>query len=98
MNAQDLIGMAGVPIVIGLVQLVKPFVTDSRFYPPIAVGGGARAEPVRCLSAGRRPAPRGVRRSDRWPRGGGVVRSRQGAPCTREWRLNWPRGDDADAP
>ena len=38
MELQDVIGLAGVPVVIGLVQAIKPFVTDSRFYPPIAVG------------------------------------------------------------
>lgn len=38
MNAQEVIGLAGVPIIIGLVQLMKPFVTDSRFYPLIALG------------------------------------------------------------
>ena len=37
MDLQDVIGLAGVPVVIGLVQVIKPFVADSRFYPPIAV-------------------------------------------------------------
>ncbi|MFN8533270.1 MAG: hypothetical protein U0556_06965 [Dehalococcoidia bacterium] len=40
MNAQDLIGLAGVPVIVALVQVFKPFVADSRFYPPIALGMG----------------------------------------------------------
>lgn len=38
MDAQVLVGLAGVPVVIGLVQVVKPFIADSRFYPLLALG------------------------------------------------------------
>ena len=34
------IGLAGVPIVVALTQLVKPFVSDTRFYPLISVAWG----------------------------------------------------------
>ncbi len=32
--------LGGVPLITGLVQLFKPFVKDTRFYPLIAVGCG----------------------------------------------------------
>lgn len=38
MDAHELIGLAGVPVVIGLVQVAKPFIADSRFYPLLALG------------------------------------------------------------
>ena len=44
MNGNDLItsivALGGVPLILGLVQLFKPFITDTRFYPLIAVAFG----------------------------------------------------------
>lgn len=34
------IGLAGTVLIVGLVQMFKPFVTDERYYPFIAVGFG----------------------------------------------------------
>ena len=34
------IGLAGVPIVVALTQLIKPFITDTRIYPLISVAWG----------------------------------------------------------
>ena len=35
-----LIGLAGAPLILALTQLFKPFLTDTRHYPFIAVGFG----------------------------------------------------------
>lgn len=44
MDASDFItsvvAFGGVPLILGLVQLFKPFITDTRFYPLLAVGFG----------------------------------------------------------
>jgi hypothetical protein len=44
MNGNDLItsivALGGVPLILGLVQLFKPFITDTRVYPLIAVAFG----------------------------------------------------------
>ncbi|GIW06346.1 MAG: hypothetical protein KatS3mg060_1151 [Dehalococcoidia bacterium] len=37
MDVQEWVGLGGVPVVVALVQLVKPFVHDERFWPVIAV-------------------------------------------------------------
>ncbi len=37
MELGDVIGLAGVPLVVGLVQILKPFVPDARFYPLAAL-------------------------------------------------------------
>jgi uncharacterized membrane protein HdeD (DUF308 family) len=33
---KSIVALGGVPLILGLVQLFKPFVTDTRFYPLIA--------------------------------------------------------------
>lgn len=44
MNGNDfitsIVALGGVPLILGLVQLFKPFITDTRLYPLIAVGFG----------------------------------------------------------
>jgi hypothetical protein len=44
MNGSELItsivALGGVPLILGLVQLFKPFITDTRFYPLLALGFG----------------------------------------------------------
>ena len=44
MNGSDLISsivaLGGVPLILGLVQLFKPFITDTRFYPLLATAFG----------------------------------------------------------
>ena len=37
MELIDLVGLAGVPVIIAAVQIVKSFVEDRRFYPIIAL-------------------------------------------------------------
>src|SRR4030042_5162786 len=36
----SIIAVGGVPLILGLVQLFKPFITDTRFYPLISLGFG----------------------------------------------------------
>lgn len=36
----SIIALGGVPLILGLVQLFKPFVTDTRYYPLLALGFG----------------------------------------------------------
>jgi|GEM_PF-962693 len=36
----SIVALGGVPLILGLVQLFKPFVTDTRFYPLLALGFG----------------------------------------------------------
>jgi len=36
----SIVALGGVPLILGLVQLFKPFITDTRLYPLIAVGFG----------------------------------------------------------
>ena len=36
----SIVALGGVPLILGLVQLFKPFITDTRFYPLIALGFG----------------------------------------------------------
>jgi hypothetical protein len=36
----SIVAVGGVPLILGLVQLFKPFVTDTRFYPLISLGFG----------------------------------------------------------
>lgn len=40
MDLSTLVGLGGVPVVIALVQAVKPFVSDDRWWPVLAVGFG----------------------------------------------------------
>jgi hypothetical protein len=44
MNGNDfiasIVALGGVPLILGLVQLFKPFVTDTRYYPLIALTFG----------------------------------------------------------
>jgi hypothetical protein len=44
MNGNDfivsIVALGGVPLILGLVQLFKPFVTDTRYYPLIALAFG----------------------------------------------------------
>lgn len=40
MEIQDWVGVGGVPVVVALVQLAKPFVSDERFWPVLAVALG----------------------------------------------------------
>jgi hypothetical protein len=37
---RSIVALGGVPLILGLVQLFKPFITDTRLYPLIAVGFG----------------------------------------------------------
>lgn len=36
----SIVALGGVPLILGLVQLFKPFIKDTRFYPLIAVAFG----------------------------------------------------------
>ena len=36
----SIVALGGVPLILGLVQLFKPFITDTRFYPLVALGFG----------------------------------------------------------
>ena len=36
----SIVALGGVPLIMGLVQLFKPFINDTRFYPLLAVGFG----------------------------------------------------------
>lgn len=40
MEISDIVGLAGVPVIVAAVELVKPFVADRRFYPLIALALG----------------------------------------------------------
>ena len=44
MNGNDfiasIVALGGVPLILGLVQLFKPFITDTRYYPLIALAFG----------------------------------------------------------
>ena len=44
MNGNDfitsIVALGGVPLILGLVQLFKPFITDTRFYPLVALAFG----------------------------------------------------------
>ena len=44
MDANDfitsIVALGGVPLILGLVQLFKPFISDTRFYPLVALGFG----------------------------------------------------------
>ncbi|MFA5378232.1 MAG: hypothetical protein WC455_20935 [Dehalococcoidia bacterium] len=44
MNGNDfiasIVALGGVPLILGLVQLFKPFITDTRYYPLVAVAFG----------------------------------------------------------
>ncbi|WP_238569787.1 hypothetical protein [Dehalococcoides mccartyi] len=37
---KSLVALGGVPLILGLVQLFKPFVSDTRYYPLLAVAMG----------------------------------------------------------
>jgi len=41
MNGNDfitsIVALGGVPLILGLVQLFKPFITDTRYYPVVAL-------------------------------------------------------------
>lgn len=36
----SIVALGGVPLILGLVQLFKPFISDTRFYPLLALGFG----------------------------------------------------------
>ena len=36
----SIVALGGVPLILGLVQLFKPFITDTRYYPLLALGFG----------------------------------------------------------
>ena len=36
----SIVALGGVPLILGLVQLFKPFVTDTRYYPLLPLGFG----------------------------------------------------------
>ena len=36
----SIVALGGVPLILGLVQLFKPFIKDTRFYPLLALGFG----------------------------------------------------------
>jgi len=37
---KSLVALGGVPLILGLVQLFKPFISDTRYYPLLAVAFG----------------------------------------------------------
>jgi hypothetical protein len=37
---KSLVAIGGVPLILGIVQLFKPFISDTRFYPLLAVAFG----------------------------------------------------------
>lgn len=37
---KSLVALGGVPLILGLVQLFKPFISDTRYYPLLAVALG----------------------------------------------------------
>lgn len=37
---KSVVALGGVPLILGMVQLFKPFITDTRYYPLLAVGFG----------------------------------------------------------
>ncbi|MDD4985490.1 MAG: hypothetical protein PHQ43_06825 [Dehalococcoidales bacterium] len=37
---KSLVALGGVPLILGLVQLLKPFISDTRYYPLLAVAFG----------------------------------------------------------
>lgn len=37
---KSLVALGGVPLILGLVQLFKPFISDTRYYPLVAVALG----------------------------------------------------------
>lgn len=40
MELQDWVGLGGIPVIVALVQLAKPFVPDDRFHPLLALAFG----------------------------------------------------------
>ena len=36
-SIDQFLGLAGVPVIAALLQVVKPFITDDRYYPPAAI-------------------------------------------------------------
>lgn len=62
MEISELIGLAGVPFVIAFVQLLKPFIPDTRVYPLLALMTGVAlnlsiaaalgGDPVRATAGG----------------------------------------------
>ncbi|GIW09055.1 MAG: hypothetical protein KatS3mg061_0112 [Dehalococcoidia bacterium] len=56
MDLQELIGLAGVPVIVALVQLVKPWVSDSRWHPWLAVGWGVGLNLAAGVLLGNDPA------------------------------------------
>jgi hypothetical protein len=36
----SIVALGGVPLILGLVQLFKPFITDTRYYPLVAMAFG----------------------------------------------------------
>lgn len=40
MELKDLIGPAGVPVIVAVVEVAKPWIGDQRFWPLVAVGAG----------------------------------------------------------
>lgn len=54
MELSTLIGLGGVPVVIALVQAVKPFVGDDRWWPLLAVGFGVAWNVGAALALGAR--------------------------------------------
>lgn len=46
MELMDFVGLAAIPFVIGLVELLKPFISDKRFYPIVAVVFGVALNEV----------------------------------------------------
>ncbi len=59
MDVREFIGLAGVPVIVGLVEVAKLWVKDSRWYPLPALGFGVGLNAGVALSLGR-PVPEGV--------------------------------------
>lgn len=59
MDVREFIGLAGVPVIVGLVEVAKLWVKDSRWYPLLALGFGIGLNVGVALSLGR-PGPEGV--------------------------------------
>ncbi len=50
----SIVALGGVPLIVGLVEMVKPFIRDSRYYPLIAVGYGLIINLVAAVAMGNR--------------------------------------------
>lgn len=59
MDVREFIGLAGVPVIVGLVEVGKLWVKDSRWYPVMALACGVGLNVAVALILGR-PVPEGI--------------------------------------